>query len=273
MGKLKVRYIGRGIALHQRKPHVLADWWIDRPPEWYKDVVEVGDATAYNLEPSLPQQHDIAPNTKRCNRCGQTMLMTSEFWNTSAWASDGWSLLCKPCRELYNQENAAAVAKALSEQAANWRAKNPGAARISVAIWRQNNPSRAKAFSRRRRVRKAALPGTLTPAQWQRAKDYFGNCCAVCGRPVGLWHTLAMDHWIPICPAYKLTQPNPGTVAWNIVPLCQTQKDGEGSCNNSKRNKEPRQWLVEQLGQRKANAAYKRIMAYFEMVKQEEKQT
>jgi hypothetical protein len=66
-------------------------------------------------------------------------------------------------------------------------------------------------------------------------------------------------------PVYELTEPNPGTVAHNILPLCH----GEGGCNNSKRNKEPRQWLVEQLGQRKANAVYKRIMAYFEMVKQE----
>lgn len=110
----------------------------------------------------------------------------------------------------------------------------------------------------RRRARKHSLPDTFTSDDWQRALDYFGGCCAICGRPPGLWHALSADHWIP------LASPDcPGTIATNIIPLCCRQ-DG---CNNSKRHKDPEQWLIERFGKRKAKVILKRIHAYFEYVR------
>ncbi len=107
-------------------------------------------------------------------------------------------------------------------------------------------------------ARKHSLPNTFTADDWQRALEYWEHKCAVCGRPRGLWHTLAKDHWLP------LTSPDcPGTVATNILPLCH----GEGGCNNSKSKKDPESWLIERLGKRRAARKRGEIQAYFDWVR------
>lgn len=111
----------------------------------------------------------------------------------------------------------------------------------------------------RRRARKRDLPDTLTPTQWQHALDYFNGCCAVCGRPPGLFHTLAADHWIP------LSSPDcPGTVAMNMIPLCH----GQSGCNNSKGDKPAQQWLEQGYGKRKARQILAHIEDFFVWVEQ-----
>jgi DNA-directed RNA polymerase subunit RPC12/RpoP len=110
-------------------------------------------------------------------------------------------------------------------------------------------------------VRKQQLPNLLTPTDWERCLEYWGHRCAICGRPRGLWHTLAQDHWIP------LTHPDcPGTVATNILPLCH----GEGGCNNSKGKKEPVAWLRARLGSRRARGKLQEIRAYFLWMREHE---
>lgn len=105
----------------------------------------------------------------------------------------------------------------------------------------------------RRRARKQSLPDTFTATDWQHALDYFGGCCAACGRPPGLWHTLSADHWIP------LSKGGP-TTPDNIIPLCH----GSGGCNNKKNNRNPANWLTEQFGKRKGRAIQRRIEAYLD---------
>lgn len=74
-------------------------------------------------------------------------------------------------------------------------------------------------------------------------------------------HTAAMDHWIPV------NSPDcPGTVATNMVPLCQ----GKNGCNNSKADRNPEDFLVSALGKRKASKKIEEINRYFRAV--EEKQ-
>jgi hypothetical protein len=111
----------------------------------------------------------------------------------------------------------------------------------------------------RRVARKRDLPDTLTVADWQSALDHFGGCCAACGRPRGLWHTLAADHWIP------LTKGGP-TTPDNIVPLCQ----GVNGCNNTKHNRAPAEWLIERFGKRKGRAIQRRIETYLNSCKSRE---
>jgi ribosomal protein L37AE/L43A len=109
------------------------------------------------------------------------------------------------------------------------------------------------------RSRKRSLPNTFTARDWQRALDYWGHCCAVCGRPRGLWHTLSQDHWIP------LTHPDcPGTTPSNMLPLCC----GTDGCNNSKGSKHPRVWLKEKFGTRRATRKWAEIEAYFAFVRE-----
>lgn len=106
-------------------------------------------------------------------------------------------------------------------------------------------------------VRKRQLLNHFTAKDWDRCLTYWNYQCAICGRPRGLWHTLAQDHWIP------LTHPEcPGTVPHNILPLCH----GEGGCNNSKGKKLPLVWLQEKLGKRRAAKKLAEIQAYFTWV-------
>lgn len=119
--------------------------------------------------------------------------------------------------------------------------------------------NRLNIYWHKRRALQRQLPMNFTDDDWQRALDYFNGCCAVCGRPRGLWHTLAKDHWIPLsspCPD------NPGTVPTNIVPLC----GGVGGCNESKNNRDATEWLRWRFGKRKARQTLKRIEEYFAWV-------
>lgn len=152
------------------------------------------------------------------------------------------------------------------EQKIRWRNSNPDKMREINARYAANNPDKMREKEALRRARKRGLPSA--PVSEQRAIEYFGGCCAVCGRPPGLWHTLALDHWIPV------TDPrpdNPGNVPTNMIPLCHSKKgsNGQGSCNLSKGNKDPYQWLVDKLGKQQTAEILARIEAYFEWITQQ----
>lgn len=145
------------------------------------------------------------------------------------------------------------------ERYLRWKQNNPEKYRERREKYRRNNPDVVRAYHSRRRARKLDLLDSFTAADWQYAVNHFGGHCAVCGQQPGLWHTLAADHWIP------LASPDcPGTVAWNIVPLCHATKDGAGGCNNSKGSKPPAEWLAGAFGKRKGRAILKRIERYLE---------
>lgn len=126
--------------------------------------------------------------------------------------------------------------------------------------YQKDHPEKVRIYRLTRLSRKRNLPDDFTPADWQRALNYFGDCCAVCERPPGLRHTLAADHWIP------LSSPEcPGTVPTNIVPLCH----GQDGCNNSKYTQSASTWLARKFGNRKAREILSRIEAYFEWLQSE----
>lgn len=120
--------------------------------------------------------------------------------------------------------------------------------------YRLQNPDKLKTKSHRRNTIKKALPVSFTAMDWRFALEYFGGRCAVCGRQQGLWHTLAMDHWIPLS-----SLDCPGTIPTNIVPLCH----GQDGCNNSKNNHDPREWVINTFGARRGKQILARIEAYF----------
>lgn len=140
-----------------------------------------------------------------------------------------------------------------------WREGNRERDRANARKWQQAHPLRVKLKNEHYRTRKRNLLETLTATQWEFALEYFGHSCAVCGRAQGLWHTLAIDHWIP------LSSPDcPGTTVGNCIPLCH----GEGGCNNSKHDLMPDEWLIRLFGLRKAKAILRRINTYFDHVKE-----
>lgn len=153
----------------------------------------------------------------------------------------------------WNEENRARK----NENYRQWYVANTERQREYHREWSKANRAKRTWYTARRRARKRFLPDTLTAADWQAALDHFGGCCAACGRPPGLWHAIVPDHWIPLVAADC-----PGTVPWNIVPLCHTTKDGEGGCNNSKRHREAAEWLADAFGPRKGRVVQRHIEAW-----------
>jgi hypothetical protein len=128
--------------------------------------------------------------------------------------------------------------------------------------WRADHLETIRLIAARRRARKQALPDTFTLADRAFMLQHWQHACAVCGNEEGFFWTLAQDHWIPV------SHPTcPGTVAYNIVPLCHTKKGGQGGCNNSKNKAEPLPWLTAQLGPRRAKAIMRKVEAYFALVR------
>jgi len=108
----------------------------------------------------------------------------------------------------------------------------------------------------RRRAKKLETVVDFTKDDWLFALDYWRNRCAICGRTIGFWHTLALDHWIPVCDGGN-------TVPGNIVPLCH----GIDGCNNSKGKKNAMGWLVEEYGKRVALKKQSSILEFFSHVR------
>jgi hypothetical protein len=236
---------------------------------------------------------------KRCSRCGE--LKPFESYGREKRSPSGLRSECSACQRAYDlsrkdrksvtcrawreahadeirERKAARRAVNLEEERAKGRAqyhahkearneysreyrkRNREILREKNREYFRSAPGRASVHRRRARV--SGLPYLLTTLEWEHTLAHFGGCCAVCGRPPGLWHIIALDHWIPLD-----AQDCPGTVFWNVVPLCHATKDGEKGCNNTKTNRRPDEWLISQFGKRKGTAILRSIEAYLESTK------
>lgn len=123
-------------------------------------------------------------------------------------------------------------------------------------IRHENDPTKRTSYMIRRRARENELPDVFTTEDWRFCLNYWSNSCVVCGRSVGENNTIAADHWIP------LSHPeSPGTVPWNIIPLCH----GEKGCNNSKGNKQLIEWLIKKIGESDASILIDKVNEYFSL--------
>lgn len=221
----------------------------------------------------------IPSSIRECSKCFQWLSLSS-FRSDKGYA-DGYTRRCKRCCSVAvmesHKKNPDVTKRAMKKYRATPKARendkrfyyrHKDKARAKRIKFFSDNPTYGKDYYHRnkakitakfhrRAARKRSLPETLTTQDWERAIDYFGNCCAVCGRPRGLWHTLAMDHWIPL--ANPLC---PGTIPTNIIPLCH----GQDGCNQSKSSHNPTAWLVERFGKRKAKQIEQRITDYFDWI-------
>jgi len=127
----------------------------------------------------------------------------------------------------------------------------------------------ARLHAHERRVRVRELPHFFTLEDLDFLLQYWDFSCAICGEEEGsFFYHIALDHWVavvdPCCP---------GTVPWNILPLCHGKKNSRGlkphaPCNTSKGARDPVVWLTQQLGGRRAKAQLRQIDAYFTLVKE-----
>lgn len=193
---------------------------------------------------------------------GPYLPATDEYFNPDKRKKYGVAAQCRDCANTYKRE---------------WNKAHPERARASAAKYRSaqvqhreynrryraKNPEKSRVYAQRHLTRKRQLPVTLTEADWLRALNYFNGCCAICRRPPGLWHTISADHWIALsdqCPD------NPGTVPTNIIPLCF----GTNGCNNSKRDKDPVEWLQSKFNPREVQEIIERIEVYFSWVESQD---
>jgi hypothetical protein len=217
---------------------------------------------------------------KRCAHCQQLHLATTEFFGADKAASSGLTSWCKSCRLDYQRTHTFVRSeeqkKRYNESAKKYQRKSNGRRREYQRAYRLSNPDKMrekwrrqalknpearKARGARRRSRKRNAPTNFSHNDWMRCLEYWGGCCAVCGRPPGLWHRLALDHWIP------LSNPEcPGTIPTNIVPLCHSKQGGEGSCNATKSALDGLTWLIWKLGARQGKKKFAEIQAYFKWI-------
>lgn len=207
--------------------------------------------------PAKKPKETVSVIHKACTLCKRILPATAEYFHKSAYTKTGWNSQCKDCRRKHYYDNHEIIREKNNAAVKDWTRRNKDRIAKRTRIWGMNNRPKTRAAFQRRRARLLNLPFEFTGDDWQRALEYFQGCCAVCGRPQGLWHTLAQDHWIPI------TDPHcPGTVPSNIVPLCH----GADGCNNLKSNIEPSKWLRTRYGKRKAERIQQRIEAFFQWV-------
>lgn len=227
------------------------------------------------------ERYELGEEVKFCPRCETCKPMTA-FSNSSSH-SDGKRSECKDCRSKYyydnheraverirayydeNQETIKAYRRAYYQENLDhekqrnrvYYRRNQKRIRLMAKDYRKRKPEVKRASAQRRLARKRGLLDNFTAEDWQRALDYFGHRCAVCGREADDVVILAADHWIP------LVSPDcPGTVPENILPLCH----GVGGCNNEKQDRPPREWLRRKLGEVQASQRIIEFQTYFQFV-------
>lgn len=223
--------------------------------------------------PGLPQKQCIRKD--QCvNPLGSWLPATTEYFYTGA-TRDGLRGECIECRKTEARKRQLEKPDEIRQSRADYyKANKPLFTERSrkrrqthgaidderVKAWVKANPERRKkiaskhassekgAVSRlRRRAREKELPDTFTAAEWTRCLEWWGNCCAYCGKHQSDEpKAMAADHYIPL-----VSELCPGTIAANMLPTCQ-------SCNSSKHDFMPDEWIP-----RKRPHAFDRIAAYF----------
>lgn len=214
---------------------------------------------------------------KTCTKCGKDFPATLEHFYKEKGGKYGVAARCKKCHNAITTPNARAWKAANPERAKQhqktydekhseqnrdrqkrWQQEQPDQYRESNRNarrkWRKNNPEANLALEQRHRAKKRSLPATLTEQEWRQSLAYFDHHCAYCGQAFDDAHPLTVDHFIP------LSSPEcPGSVIGNVLPACQ-------SCNTSKGNSKPREWLIRKFGFDNTGRILARIQAYFASV-------
>lgn len=201
---------------------------------------------------------------KPCAMCGQPYPATPEYFPRNKSKKFGVDSYCHACNRLraaqWESDNLAHVRKRQHD----YSKKHIDKIRKTKRDWNARNPENVRANKRmseqRRKARKLQLPNDFTNDDWLYALDYFKGRCAICGRIAIDDLIISMDHWIPMC---DKSPDNPGNVPSNIIPLCC----GTNGCNNVKKHRDARTWLLEQYGSKLAQQHYERIMEFFKTVR------
>jgi 5-methylcytosine-specific restriction endonuclease McrA len=191
-----------------------------------------------------------------CNGCQKPLPFTQEFFKHDNAERLNLSQPCKKCAKLRHDRWKHSHRAAWRFGQYSWRNRNKNRWKQLKKESRLRNPLTKRLAHQRRKTRKRNLPFSYTASNWQASLQYFRNRCAVCFRKPSLDLALVPDHWIAL--ADKRSD-NPGTVPWNIVPLCS-------GCNSSKHDLNADLWLLRRFGG-VAGLILSRVKGYFERVK------
>lgn len=216
--------------------------------------------------------------TKRCTKCGAVYPATKEYFNKDSRTKLGLKPDCRRCHSIANKLWHSVNPAARKADAKRWREANPDynkeyrdkhpdkfneasyryyknhpdKVRESNKRWQVANPDKVRARTQRREARELSLPATLTDQEWGWALEHFHGCCVYCGKPPSLFdhnQILHQDHFKPL-------SKGGGYTADNIIPACQ-------SCNLSKGDKNPQEWITRRFGKRSGKRILNRIQEYF----------
>ena len=231
--------------------------------------------------------------TKTCTKCGEILPATAEYFHQQKKGKYGLRPQCKTCILEYNRQYQEENSEKIAEYHCQYRKTNREKIAESIRQYRKTNrekvveqqqkyqktnrekiaeykrryrkanPEKRRIALSRYRARKRNLPDIFTSEQWLQCLEYFNYCCPVCDSQLrDLFGNVKphADHWIPL--DYD-GDDNPGTVATNMICLCN-------ACNLSKSATMPDVWLKQKFGTRKAAQISVRIQAYFETIAQSE---
>lgn len=153
--------------------------------------------------PSIPQE-------RMCRSCLVEYPATAEYFVVRSKGKIG--NICKGCAALRAKE---------------YRQRNIEFRHEYEREWRRNNPDKVRAAIHKRRAQKQHVGGAFTEADVKAQYDKQHGECYYCHKKVG--GDYHIDHYIPIARGGSNS-------ADNIVIACP-------SCNFSKRNKLPQEWI------------------------------
>lgn len=186
---------------------------------------------------------------RRCERCGFLHPLTEAYY-------PGDGAICKICIRRYYTPLEERTQADIAEDR-RWLKRRKKASRNVFLHGQSDSNIQAQAI----RTKAQGFEATFDAEDWEFALMYFDNRCAVCGRQRGFWHTLAMDHWIPL-------SRGGGFVPGNIVPLCH----GDASaCNRVKADQLPLDWLLSTRSEKEARAIEDRIVKFLGIAKKKGK--
>jgi hypothetical protein len=177
-----------------------------------------------------------------CSNAGCTETNPNKFGKDRT-RKNGLRACCKRCKKVrdrrYRKVNPEGPVKRKIRHSKHY-AIHGESIRAKRYAYRQDHPEADRAAKRRRRARTLSLPSQWTAQDWQECLAFFGHSCAYCGRGDA---PLQRDHFIPLDNSRlpdDLKDLRLGTVPSNMVPAC-------GSCNSSKCNTDPFEWLPAEL--------------------------
>ena len=168
---------------------------------------------------------------KKCTKCGEIKLATSDNFNKNKKGKYGLRSRCKECVKQYRENNKDKI-KEYNEE---YKDKIKEYQKEYQKEYRQSEKGKLSAFnsSNKRRLREKNQGNGLTKEQWLEMMKFFNWTCAYSGECIGgNSKKRSIDHIIPLSKGGE-------NEVWNCVPMLR-------SLNSSKRDKDMLSWYKEQ---------------------------